>query len=112
MSRFDQGSVRPSNLKVGRAGKGQTAESLAIARFVQPSNLVQPFGARPRARRREGAHVRVRARVCNHSYRSDRVRRLDAVCIGAGFGRPTCVQRHRIRVLVGRGRDQATGGSK
>lgn len=73
MRRFNQGSVHPSNLQVGRPGKGWTAASHANKGFVQPPNLVLPFPLRSPVRRR----VRARAHVYVYTYRLDKVRRLD-----------------------------------
>lgn len=78
MCRFDQGSVIPSNLKVGRPGKGWTAQTRMDRASVQPPNLVQPPGACTRERVREcaGARTHTRARAAMH-IRLDKVRRLD-----------------------------------
>ena len=89
MRRFDQGSVVVPNLKVGRAGKGRTAESRMDRASVQPPNLVRPT--------RASAHTSGRARMHTHTYaraymltsRLGEVRRLDRSRIGAGFRRPT-----------------------
>lgn len=91
MCRFNQGSVIPSNLKVGRPGKGWTAQTRMDRASVQPPNLVQPPGAcaHERARRGAGARARMRARVQLCTFRLDKVRRLDGFRQDKAFRRPT-----------------------
>ena len=89
MFRSNQGSVIPSNLKVGRPGKGWTAQTRTNSPSVQPPNLVQPFPPRTHRRRRAGAHMHARSRVCGYAYRLDKVRRLDGFRQGAASSRPT-----------------------
>lgn len=89
MFRSNQGSVIPSNLKVGRPGKGWTAQTRTNRASVQPPNLVQPLPPRTHRRRRAGAHMHARPRVCGYAHRLDKVRRLDGFRQGAAFRRPT-----------------------
>lgn len=90
MPAFDQGSVHPSNLKVRRPGKGQTAESLAAAGFVLPSNLVLPESTH--------APVRMHARVCEFQNMVGRGRTVrQSLCL-SGFH---AVQPFQIRLTLG-----------
>lgn len=91
MNRFNQGSVISSNVNVGRAGKGQTAETRMDRASVRPPNLVQPIGRHTRGRGRIYARTRTRAGM--YSFRLDKVRRLDGSSIDAVSSRPTLIFR-------------------
>lgn|GEM_PF-3341127 len=76
MFRSDQGSaVLP---KVGRTGKGRTAQTRMDRAFVRPPYLVRPFPTR--THRGAGTHPHARARTCLYVRQGKEVRQSKDWC--------------------------------